>query len=399
MNHVELALPEEWLAESWNMQADEFNQWDSLSLGEQLGWAQVQAVEADRCRRPAALAEPVWEGPSEVDIEDLADVFNGDPVPAIRRALELWGRPATPPVPETTAEALAARPLLERVARLGDCIGAHTVGEITAISDRAAAWLRDNPPGQPVAIEPRGCPTPGACSCVELAPPAPEVGEVGELVDRLGWIAALLGDINWGDDSASVARAATLLQQQAAPPVPEPGEVGELVAELRHFVNEYQKMRGLDPDGIYSIQEGVEGREAHLRVSQLTRIATLLEQLSAPAPVAVPVAWGNFRDDGICVGLSQHPEDIARWQSPRPLFLAAPAVVPVAVSERLPGEGDCIANPRTGDGQWCWGWIQRDPPPCSGRWTMMRREWLVDEALAWLPAHAIPLPQAEEVKP
>ena len=35
---------------------------------------------------------------------------------------------------------------------------------------RAAAWLRENPPGQPVSIEPRGCPTPGACSCVESTP-------------------------------------------------------------------------------------------------------------------------------------------------------------------------------------------------------------------------------------
>jgi hypothetical protein len=47
-----------------------------------------------------------------------------------------------------------------------------------------------------------------------VAPPATEPGEVAELVDRLGWIAAQLGDIGWSDDSASVARAATLLQQQ-----------------------------------------------------------------------------------------------------------------------------------------------------------------------------------------
>jgi hypothetical protein len=71
-------------------------------------------------------------------------------------------------------EALAARPLLQQVARLGDCIGANTVGEVMAISNRAAAWLEANPPGQPVAIEPRGCPTPGACSCVEPATPPPE---------------------------------------------------------------------------------------------------------------------------------------------------------------------------------------------------------------------------------
>ena len=89
-----------------------------------------------------------------------------------------WGHPAAPAAPETPAEALAARPLLEQVARLGDCIGANTVAQIIAISSRAAAWLEENPPGQPVAIEPRGCPTPGACSCVE--PAAPAASELGE---------------------------------------------------------------------------------------------------------------------------------------------------------------------------------------------------------------------------
>jgi hypothetical protein len=85
--------------------------------------------------------------------------------------------------PEGAGEALAARPLLERVAAMADRIGIHTVGEITAISDRAAAWLSDNPPGQPVEIEPRGCPTPGACSCVGPTPPAPEKEEGPTLAD------------------------------------------------------------------------------------------------------------------------------------------------------------------------------------------------------------------------
>ena len=85
-----------------------------------------------------------------------------------------------PPTPETPAEALVARSLLEQVAAMADRIGDNTVGQITAISNRAAAWLRANPPGQPVAIEPSGCPTPGACSCVEPASPAPGSGDVGE---------------------------------------------------------------------------------------------------------------------------------------------------------------------------------------------------------------------------
>lgn len=42
--------------------------------------------------QPPALAA---EGPTDEDLEDLADVMNvsGNPVPAMRRALELWGRP------------------------------------------------------------------------------------------------------------------------------------------------------------------------------------------------------------------------------------------------------------------------------------------------------------------
>lgn len=85
---------------------------------------------------------------------------------------------AAPPAPEADAVlSLAARPLLEQVARLADRIGQHTVGEILVLSDRAAAWLAQNPPGQPVAIEPRGCPIPGACACVEPATAPPAAGD------------------------------------------------------------------------------------------------------------------------------------------------------------------------------------------------------------------------------
>jgi hypothetical protein len=70
-------------------------------------------------------------------------------------------------------------------------------------------------------------------------------------------------------------------------------------------------------------------------------------------------------------------------------------IKPVPVSERLPGPGDCTTNPRTGQGQWCWGWVQHDDPPYSGRWRMMRKEWLAGEAVAWLPYYALPVPQQE----
>jgi hypothetical protein len=38
-------IPTEELRAAWNQQADEFNQWESLDLGEQLAWAQARALD------------------------------------------------------------------------------------------------------------------------------------------------------------------------------------------------------------------------------------------------------------------------------------------------------------------------------------------------------------------
>ena len=93
-----------------------------------------------------------------------------------------------------------------------------------------------------------------------------------------------------------------------------------LCAELRHFVAEYQQMRGLDPENIYSIHQGIPEKEAHLRVSRLTLAADLLERL---APVAVPVAptesdvtelFYRHMGEGSEVGFENAiAEAIARW--------------------------------------------------------------------------------------
>ena len=77
-------------------------------------------------------------------------------------------------------------------------------------------------------------------------------------------------------------------------------------------------------------------------------------------------------------------EFLARW--------GRPAIEPVPVSERLPGDDECRPNPRTVTGHWCWGFIQHDPYSFAGRWRMMKREWLTDEADFWLPHWALPLP-------
>jgi hypothetical protein len=44
-----------------------------------------------------------------------------------------------------------------------------------------------------------------------------------------------------------------------------------------------------------------------------------------PVPVQEPVAWGNFKEDGTLVGLSQHPEDQKNWTNRKPLYITPPA--------------------------------------------------------------------------
>jgi hypothetical protein len=76
---------------------------------------------------------------------------------------------------------------------------------------------------------------------------------------------------------------------------------------------------------------------------------------------------------------------LARWGRPAPQ--------PIPVSERLPGPEDCMANPRNGEGQWCWGWGQySSSAPFTGRWRMLPRAYIVEESTHWLPAHALPMP-------
>jgi hypothetical protein len=132
-------LSEDDLRQRWNQQADQYNQWESLDSAEQLAWAQALAIKADR--HAALKAEPGRKGPTDEDLYNLAEQFNGDPVPAMRRVLELWGNPlqgapapgenpATPPAPELGD---AARPTYLDAIRLAqgchDFLGGYTGAE------------------------------------------------------------------------------------------------------------------------------------------------------------------------------------------------------------------------------------------------------------------------------
>ena len=223
-----------------------------------------------------------------------------------------------PPAPDPH-KALAARPLLEAVARMADRIGQHTVGEIAVISDRAAAWLAENPPGQPVAIEPRGCPTPGACSCVE--PPAPATaadhlrdgtemvgdGEREELaadLDECADSCVLAEKHNW---AKHMRRAAALLRELEAIAfaasdylcakkfptfASEHGGLDRLEANLSrlvaHFEHGPQPVPGVDvpgPDGDYGgIQEicNAEGVDVRIGAPLLRRALAAWKQTQPP---------------------------------------------------------------------------------------------------------------------
>jgi len=69
-----------------------------------------------------------------------------------------------------------------------------------------------------------------------------------------------------------------------------------------------------------------------------------------------------------------------------------PEPAPVAVSERLPGAEDCI---KRGNDHWCWG-QERSllTGQASARWRLMRVSALTDEAVNWLPANALPIPES-----
>jgi hypothetical protein len=66
-------------------------------------WIAERIYEMGANDARAGLAEqPVW--PTDEDLYDLADEFDGEPVAAMRRALELWGTPTAQPEPPSLKE-------------------------------------------------------------------------------------------------------------------------------------------------------------------------------------------------------------------------------------------------------------------------------------------------------
>ena len=233
-----------------------------------------------------------------------------------------------PPAPDPH-EALAARPLLEAVVALE-----VYNGPLPALQQRISAWLAENPPGQPVAIEPRGCPIPGACSCVE--PAAPEAGAALSLAAIIRSVdgSHSMGAAALADAILSHPDAASVFQPPAPAPVADhipdatemapatygarlrqcpthgqqPANTWGCPACLRELREELARVKAPAADGereelaewLYRLaDERTCNRRRGIRPhpSALTRAAVLLQR-SAPAPL--PVAERPWEREGWC---------------------------------------------------------------------------------------------------
>jgi len=148
-------LSEDDLRQRWNKQADEYNQWESLDSCEQLAWAQALAIRADR-HAAALKAKPEGQRPTDEDLYGLAAEFNGDPVPAMRRALELWGNPtqgAPAPEPQTppTDEAWWDE-LINEIARVQYVAAGEGQGGQIDLAKAVELWRRPAALPEPVPV-------------------------------------------------------------------------------------------------------------------------------------------------------------------------------------------------------------------------------------------------------
>ena len=138
---------EDDLRRAWNQQSDDLNQWDSLGSDEQLAWAQVQAIDADRA---ALKIEPEGESPrpdgdwfivallaQDMRSRGLAEQVAGDELLKLaNNKRSQFGNHATPPAPAAPVDdGPVAVALIEAESALAD------VAEGEAVSPRADGCL------------------------------------------------------------------------------------------------------------------------------------------------------------------------------------------------------------------------------------------------------------------
>jgi hypothetical protein len=298
------------LEESWNAQADAANNWNELGLDEIIVWAQRQALSRwGHLATPAAPeVKPVaylkeWRSPDvrrRVDLSAQCEAWLENYHPTIT---PLFAHPAPPA--EGEVGTLVAW-LVGQAIRAADADQSKDAGMLTWAAQVIGERVDED------AITP------------------PPEGE-------RRWTEGICGDgaaILFDGAMVPVDEVVRTLNHRCLQP-PAEGEVGELVEWLRKNAKEWGDL------GEYS-----EGAKCH-------RIAALLQQLSASAPAAVPVA----------------------------------------VSERLPDLSPSAGDFNTSGLLW---WFT----PRLG-WRLGSRESIdcIPFPTHWLPFHALPFPAPQEAQP
>lgn len=178
-----------------------------------------------------------------------------------------------------------------------------------------------------------------------------------------------------------------------APQPPADGEVAESAAWLRRlaaasWICDVIHDKLLNAADLLERRQAVPvsiGKVATSSVGETVELVPwLLEEAEQAANSDASYSAGMLTWAAQVVG--EHADLLERQATP----------VPVPVSERLPGSGDCVPHPRTKTGNWCWGFERCEVSLARpARWRLMHMETVEMEASHWLPAHALPVPGLE----
>jgi hypothetical protein len=170
-----------------------------------------------------------------------------------------------------------------------------------------------------------------------------------------------------------VNRARSALADELASVVSEPSD--EEIMELWHGSDWYNE--GATLREFLSIARAVLARWGNLLPvppadGEVAELISKLQRLCADL---------DYDDRGDDAGCCYRAAELLQRQAP----------VPVSVSERLPGPEDCDAEGR------CWVHQPHEACPESPAWELMLAKYASAnyEAVCWLPANALPLPQGE----
>jgi hypothetical protein len=240
----------------------------------------------------------------------------------------------------------------------------------------------------------------------ELAQPEPQEPTDEELISPIMWmIDECVYDNDKGEIAQSLRELITRFGHPAAPPAPEPGEVAGLVAALRDpCISPLLRERTRAADLLQQQQHllGLACAELDAFMEQQAASLNRAEQRTAqPEPkgggsihglggeiVATIRAYASVEPQ---VGASRilHESDfgvvaraiLARW--------GRPAIEPVPVSERLPGEGDCDSDGR------CW-WGDAGCDEFVPSWRLCEQPDN-PRLTHWCPYLALPVPTSQEI--